>query len=422
MKTLRYFTLYLLAVIFLMVQGCKKDNEEQFPVSFSIGTTIASENNSWELKSASTIDLSNAFSGLFAVDPTTVTHVRLGIDGTYENPTISHTLPYSVSQGITSQIMLGYGAHTLVLCQLLMESPTEPGTYTVLFSAVAVGAELEGYVNTHVPLTFNVPLAANETVHIDVLAVEDFTPSQFGFAEFSIGITNLYPMYFFGQTDEGATSIMTMEIYDGTTLLGSSITDVANGWISVYVPDRYDIDNTVETYQFVLTKDGIVYSRFWTIAEIYALPQEVHLFNVAPLMDMMGFVVSQPIEYTINFNLDATGRTQEQGIYVGFNVVQNSETVFTSLPLVYAGYGVSGPTTGLLRYYDNPLTDDAVETVTIHAEWFYPDPSFPMSWIMDPLGTRDITTTVAVLKTYTETVTLQQYEVSPNAPITGWLF
>jgi len=116
----------------MLVSGCKKDPvdlENEYEVRFAINAMSVEKP---ETKSSSGIfDLKSAFAS-----PNEVTHVRIGIDGSYEVPTQEFILPYNVEDGITQAIKLSRGGHDLTSISLLKYVSED--VYEVLYSAVSI--------------------------------------------------------------------------------------------------------------------------------------------------------------------------------------------------------------------------------------------------------------------------------------------
>ena len=239
-------------------------------------------------------DLKSTFGGMeIKVSPIEVTHVRIGIDGTHESPLISEIMEYDVAIGVTGAIQLPTGNHSLVAIELLKE--TSPDVYEVLYSGVAAGAPLAIFVNITIPVAFEIPLLAGQTVDVDVVAIDDWLPEAFGWGLFSITeITTVNALYFYGAKDDNTQSVMTMQVLSKGEVVNNSELKT-EGWIKVLFPDYYSENNATEMITFNLTKDGLNYVKTMSVAELLALPREVILLNVYG-SGMWGFNEVQTLE------------------------------------------------------------------------------------------------------------------------------
>lgn len=282
-------TVKLLGVILLgfsmFLSGCKKyPDETMHEVKFNISAHTVEKPKTNNSKSRDMFVLFEEY----AINPEEVTHIQIGVGGTHTTPMYSEIQPFSLTNGagVTNGMKLPTGNHTLTSLTLLKE--TAPEVYEVLYSAVNSESFLSQFIVNVLPISFQVPLLDNVPVNVDVIAVDDWTPQDFGWALFNIGITTIYPLYFYGADDAGQQSDMLMQIYSGNKLISTSTTET-QGWIKIYFPDYGSIINENEVYLFKLFKDGIEYQREWSVAELLTLPKEVHLLNVYG-SGMMGFV------------------------------------------------------------------------------------------------------------------------------------
>lgn len=407
MKTIKRKTKGIIGMIILLMTilftGCNKmydkpDNPREYEVAFSINA-MSIEKPSIGAKSSMSME---SFMEAMMVDPEEVTHVRIGIDGTHDNPFISQTLEYSISDGVTEPIKLAVGNHNLTSMVLLKES--EPDVFEVLYSAVADGAELSQFVSTTLPLSFQIPLLNQTSIAVDVVALDDWTPEEFGWALFSMGFTTVQPLYFYGAQNDNSQSVMSMEIYNGSSLISSSIQE-PEGWIKILYPDVYSISNNVESYTFKLLKDGIEYSRTFTVGELLALPREVHLLNVYG-SGMMGFVQA-PVSMVFNIKLnhllipDGKGKLNPSAF-----TVKNSmnEIVYQSPALTFID-PFNTPSGGSLffNYLDRQDVEDNDEMYTITMSYY----NYTTQWTTTLL-TKTATVSVATLKSAGDIV-LQEY-------------
>jgi hypothetical protein len=331
--------------------GCKKnmdDTDKKYDVRFSINT-MSIPKPITGLKS--TMSMSE-FLKEMAIDPMDVTDVRIGIDGTHDFPLISKVLPFTVSDGITGAVKLSVGDHHLTSIELLKS--TGVNQYEVLYSGVQNGSFLANFVNITLPVSFHIPLLQEIPVNVDVVAVDEWTPEDFGWAKFTIGFTTIYPIYFYGANDVGTPSVMTMDVYKGTTSISSGVTN-SNGLLKVYFPDIYTENNSTEMYTFNLVKDGVSYTRMFSVEELLLLPREVHLLNVYG-SGMMNFVELMTINLRVRNNI-APG-----GTIMTSYTVKNSMgyVIWTSGDLVQGTIGVK---------YPNSSGSDMITIVMTYRNW-----------------------------------------------------
>ena len=329
---------------------------------------------------------------LFEIDPAEVDHIRIGIDGSYENPMISQTLPFSITDGVTDPIKLSTGDHYLTSLVLLKE--TSPDVFEVMYSAVSNGAPLSEFVSTTLPIFFHIPLLGNVPVSVDVVALDSWTPEDFGWATFSIGITTINVVYFYGANDEGNPSVMEFNVYDGTELISTS-SQTPEGYTKVLYPDKYSIPNVSETYIFNLTKDGLPYSRTFTVDELLALPKEVHLLNVYG-SGMMNFELAT-VQRTFTINYRSERNTNGE--------LGKVELKTLSGTLLYSSgtYSV-GPYN--IPYTDNLQINDASEGYLIR-----------LTRVMNNDEFIERVTTVAHMRS---TPIAELYWLDSGAVVTGW--
>lgn len=331
-----YMVILMASILFT---GCKKNvdvPDKMYEVKFAINAISVPKPTSPTKKAISM----SQFMADMSIDPTSVTNVRIGIDGTHDNPIISTILPYSISSGITGGVKLSTGDHNLVSMELLADVTPEGETtkqYQVLYSAVASGSTLSQFVNSTVPISFHIPLLGMVPVHVDVVALDDWTPSDFGWAMFNIGFTTVHPIYFYGATDAGSPSVMSMNVLSGSTVISSGVTN-SNGLLKVLYPDVYSIDNSVEMYTFNLVKDGVSYTETFSVAQLLALPKDVNLLNVFG-SGMMGFV------QMLSVNLEIMNNFAPQHNLFASYVVKNAtgNIVWTSGNMVQGGVAVQYP-------------------------------------------------------------------------------
>ena len=274
----------------LLITGCKKEDiDGEYSVQFSINKMSVEKPITKSTKG--TLSLFEELS----VNPEEVSHIRIGIDGTYDNPLISNLLTYDPTTDITEPIRLNKGNHNLVSIQLLKETGID--TYEVLYSGVQNGSYLSQFVMYTLPLQFYVPLLDDVAVPVDVVAIDDWTPAEFGWAMFNIGYSTINAVYFYGAMDDGTMSTMSMKVYKNETEI-YSCTQEPEGWLKVLYPDVYSIDNAIEIYKFVLIKDGVEYVKEYTVAELLSLPREVILLNVYG-SGMAGFAAWRIKNFTL---------------------------------------------------------------------------------------------------------------------------
>lgn len=361
----------------VLLTGC--ENKRPFDGDYEVRFAV----NAMSIEKPVYSKSSNLFAGAFAIDPAEVTHVRIGIDGT-ELPVMT----YNVNIGVTDPIKLSTGNHTLTSMSLLKE--TTPGVYEVMYSAVATGAPLSQYVTHTLPITFEIPLMNMEYVNVDVIALDDWTPEDFGWGSFNIGITTVYPLYFYGADDLGNQSVMSMQIFEGNTLLSASETTV-QGWTKVYYPDYNN--RTGETYRFRLIKDGKTYERMWTVEELIALPKEVHLLNVYG-SGMMGF---GELIYLTSVSFNIPNPFAQPSEMFGFDVRNSGGTV------IYSSELSQGAKT--FQYVDTPMDDNSeYYDITLRYQLFN---SGPGTWGLTQ--TRVAHVNVATLKSMTTLIEMGIY-------------
>lgn len=351
MKTLIATIIFFTSIL---STGCKKllKDDGQYEVRFAINTMTIE-------KPATKSTKSLKFINAFAIDPTEVTHIRIGIDGTHEIPLIERTLSYNISQGVTDPIKLSTGDHNLTNMELLKE--VTPGTYEVLYSAVATGAPLSQYVTTTLPLSFHIPLLNQVPVSVDVVAIDEWTPEQFGWAVFNIGFTTVYPLYFYGATDQGAPSVMTMTVIKGGNVVSNSET-TAEGFTKVYFPDNYNQSDATEMITLNLVKDGLPYTQTQSVETLKALPKEVILLNVYG-SGMGGFTLATVQRtFTINYRSDLGVNADAAKVEL---LDMSSNVIWTS-----GAYG-GGPY--VIPYLDNMQIDNNTETYIIRFTRQYND-------------------------------------------------
>jgi hypothetical protein len=176
-ETMRKFSIILVLLFTTLTLGCKKYDDkpdEMFGVKFNINAMSIDKPQ----KHTKSLMSSTQFLEFMSVNPEDVTNVRIGIDGSHDVPVISEILPFNLSDGITGVIKLNVGDHELVSMELLKDNGDE--TYEVLYSAVSEGSPLSQFVSTTVPITFNIPLMSEVPINVDVVAIDDWTPEDFG--------------------------------------------------------------------------------------------------------------------------------------------------------------------------------------------------------------------------------------------------
>jgi hypothetical protein len=398
---IRYVT-GIVMMTMILLSGCKKDKmypDINYEVRFSINA-MSIENKEVSSSKGPIVDLSK---GLMAVDPNEVTHVRIGIDGTHESPFISETLPYSVLEGVTAPIKLTVGNHTLTSIYLLRETGIDQ--YEVLYSAVASGAPLSQFVTVTLPISFEIPLLDDVPVNVDVVALDSWTPDQFGFSYFNIGFTTINEIYFYGSTDGGTQSVMSIDVIKGTQVISQSTQEI-EGWIKVQYPDVYSESNTTEYLTFNLTKDGVLYDRTFSVAELLSLPREVHLLNVYG-SGMFGFEEILTLTSGV-FSMPNPLTSGDGGEMFGFTV-RNSSGV-----IVYQSNITQGPKT--FEYRSTSMEDNLeYYDITISYQLFNSGPQ-----IFGPVQTRSAHVNVMTLSSMASSVSLGIYS-TPDSNY-WWLF
>lgn len=386
--------LFMLSI--LVSTSCEKDkipSEKLYPVQFAVNA-LTVEKPTVSTKSGSAYQ----FLGMeFAsVKPEDVTDVRIGITnmGT-ETLTV---LPFSISQGITDVIKLTVGDYSLTTMQLLKE--TGPEEYEILYSAVASGAPLSQFVTEVVPKTFNIPLNSEVPISMDVVALDDWTPEDFGWAKFIVNdIVTVNPLYFYGATDGGSAATMDLYIFkDGVEI---SSAEYVNGRYKIYYPDFFDETDATEMLTFNLTMNGKQYQAVYSVAYLLSLPREVILLNVYG-SGMFGF--QELIYGSLGFNLVNSGPGYTSPFPAVFEVKNSSGVV------VYEG---GSP----ISYLDSPA-DDATEMYTIKITYSLWE-NGGGTWI--PGQVKNASVSVSQIKAAAPTVSLDQW-AGNNDPNKWWLF
>lgn len=364
----------------LTLSGCKKDPDiipDMFAdVRFSINAMIVDKPDDMTKSLNSLFDLKS-----LSINPEEITNVRLGIDGTHDNPLETKLLDYNISDGITDPIKLLTGDHQLVSIELLKE--VEPDVYEILYSGVAEGSPLSSFVQNTLPISFSIPLLDAEYVEVDVVALDDWAPEDFGWGIFSIGLKTVYPLYFYGADDAGNASVMSMDVYSGNVLISSSELTV-QGWTKVLYVDEYNIPDENEIYTFKLVKDGVEYARDWSVAELKSLPREVILLNVYG-SGMSGFV--ELIYYDLTFVQVGQATWPGSSFMASYSVVNEA-----GIEVYNSGSMTTG--SNLVQYLDGPEDDvDEFYTITINYQLFNDGPG---TWL--PAETKSAYVPVSTLK------------------------
>jgi hypothetical protein len=145
---------------------------------------------------------------------------------------------------------------------------------------------------------------------------------------------------------------MSMDVLRGSDVISTGVTD-GSGRLKVLFPDVYTEVNSSELYTFNLTKDGVPYSRVFSVEELLSLPREVNLLNVFG-SGMMGF---QEVVYgSLSFTLFCDFQSKS---FAAVFEVKNSSGV-----IVY-----NGPSP--ISYIDTPTNDvSEMYTIKITYSWW----------------------------------------------------
>lgn len=285
-------SLVVLALLILSLSGCKKENiieTRQGQVSFEINAfsvpqnsleTTSKSNSNVEYSKSSFVEYyaATSYSEFLKSNPVDVSKAQLGIDG-LTNP--EYLVDIQLVNGLakTPPIQLSLGTHSLTSLTLLSSEDI------VLYSAVAENAELSSFVSYTVPSSFVVPTEGNLAVPMDVVALDSWTPADFGFDAFAIGIINVNQMYFYGLKNDLSPSVMSIEVLDGENSIYYADSNPTTGFLKILYPDVNSEDNATEIYKFNLTIDGVLYTQSLSVEQLQATTSEfsqrqVILFNV----------------------------------------------------------------------------------------------------------------------------------------------
>lgn len=416
MKTIKQFfkiTVAMLTIILMSVlsTGCKKtfDQPDKLGfegVKFAINAISVDKSEKQSVNTKSTMSMAQ-FMEFVSVKPDDVTNVRIGIDGTVGNPIISQVLSFSLNGGFgeTGIITLNPGNHNLTNMELLKE--ITPDNYEVLYSAVVEGAFLASFVNSTIPLSFEVLSGMPpNTINIDVVSVDEWAPADFGFSKFSIGMITATPLYFYGADVNNNPSVMSMDVLRGTEVIYQS--DSENGMLKVYYPDVYNENDATEVYTFNLNKDGVEYNQTLSVATLKTYPREIIMLNVSG-SGMAGFA-EIPVSENIVFS--TTVNSENYGMWSGFTVTQNGVQTFTSPVTQSLSKTIS---------YLNTSENDETEMITIVMSYKKRNSQYSNTWFPE-IYTKTAVVSVAEIKASGSPINLVWAISDFNNDVGSWFF
>lgn len=275
-------------VLISLITGCKKESLDSFdkvPIKFTVNAFTIENSKSIDSK---TYDKWIEF--LKSAKADEVTQCKVGLDGTTTTPLEFKTLSFTLvdGKGESEVTEIVPGIHSLTALQLLNIDDE------VLFSAVKSDAFLAQFVTEIIPKSFNVVAGAGTAiVSMDVVALEDWTPGDFGYGSFTIGINTVYGLYFYGAQYNNDPSVMTMVVTNANgTTYSSSSEDNPNKVLKTYFVDSNERNNATEMVTFELVKDGIELIKTMSVADLLLVPQEIILLNVLG-SGMWGFTLAE---------------------------------------------------------------------------------------------------------------------------------
>ncbi|MGK7397402.1 MAG: alpha/beta fold hydrolase [Candidatus Cyclobacteriaceae bacterium M3_2C_046] len=171
----------------------------------------------------------------------------------------------------------------------------EPGTYNILsfvvynqqdvpiFATPAASSEFGAFVAEPLPLEFAVSIYEKSALQIEVLCVENFTPPQFGFSFWNIGLKTTRNLCIFGNYCEPASGHLVAEmeawIYPdaqhttATDLIWTARTDTEdenpnNNLLCLKFPYDPEIPASEQTFYVMLRSENVFLTATLSLAEI----------------------------------------------------------------------------------------------------------------------------------------------------------
>ncbi len=258
------------SILLLLISftACKKDNVEDSVATSPVEFDFAASSNA--LKSTDLSDVTSALVSIVNSDSTIIYDLE-------EIDLISFNDSY-----ISDQLLLEVGDYQVTEFLILDSNGN------VIYASPKEGSDLALLVDNPLSVDFTVEKNETTTVPLEVLSIESYNPSDFGYVEFGFSYVKTFNF---------VVGIYTLDSEENSTASNANITVTANSktLIDKEIEGALNIltvNDGLEEYELEITKDG-----YETYTQSYAL-EELKQYENTPLDIYLESIDSVIIDYS----------------------------------------------------------------------------------------------------------------------------